>query len=125
MARLPATLSHASAVVLGGQVYLLGGYVDDTRLTDQILRFDPATGTTTVAGTLPAPVSDAATVVVDGRGYLVGGQGADACAATCSHDRHGELMPPVRSRTVTELMARHGHEQVVFVADAASRACGR
>jgi leucine dehydrogenase len=29
-------------------------------------------------------------------------------------------MPPVRSRTVTELMARHGHEQVVFVADAAA-----
>jgi valine dehydrogenase (NAD+) len=27
-------------------------------------------------------------------------------------------MPSVRSRTVTELMARHGHEQVVFVADA-------
>ena len=27
-------------------------------------------------------------------------------------------MPPVRSRTVTELMARRGHEQVVFVADA-------
>jgi len=28
-------------------------------------------------------------------------------------------MATVRSRTVTELMARHGHEQVVFVADAA------
>ena len=28
-------------------------------------------------------------------------------------------MPSVGSRTVTELMARHGHEQVVFVADAA------
>ena len=27
-------------------------------------------------------------------------------------------MPSVRSRTVTELMSRHGHEQVVFVADA-------
>jgi glutamate dehydrogenase/leucine dehydrogenase len=29
-------------------------------------------------------------------------------------------MPSVGSRTVTELMARHGHEQVVFVADAAA-----
>jgi valine dehydrogenase (NAD+) len=27
-------------------------------------------------------------------------------------------MPSIRSRAVTELMARHGHEQVVFVADA-------
>jgi len=77
VAQLPAPLSHASAVVLRGQIYLLGGYVDNTRLSDQILRFDPAAGTTTAAGTLPAPVSDAAAVVIDGRGYLVGGQGAD------------------------------------------------
>jgi hypothetical protein len=77
VAQLPTSLSHASAVVLRGHVFLLGGYVDDSRLTDQILRFDPATGTSTAAGTLPAPVSDAAAVVVAGRGYLVGGQGAD------------------------------------------------
>ena len=34
-------------------------------------------------------------------------------------------MPSIRSRAVTELMARHGHEQVVFVADARSRVCAR
>ncbi len=28
-------------------------------------------------------------------------------------------MPSVRGHTITDLMARHGHEQVVFVADAA------
>ncbi len=77
VATLPTSLSHASAIVLGGQVFLLGGYVDDTRLSDQILRFDPATGTTTSVGTLPAPVSDGAAVVVGTQGYLVGGQGAD------------------------------------------------
>lgn len=77
VAQLPTSLSHASAVVLRGYVFVLGGYVDDTRLSDQVLRFDPATGTTTAVGTLPAPVSDAAAVVVGGRGYLVGGQGAD------------------------------------------------
>ena len=77
VARLPTSLSHASAVVLRGHVFLLGGYVDDSRLTDQILRFDPATGTSVAAGTLPAPVSDAAAVVVDGRGYLIGGQDAN------------------------------------------------
>ena len=74
---LPTSLSHASAVVLGGQVFLLGGYVDNTKLSDQILRFDPETGATTTVGTLPAPVSDGAAVVIAGRGYLVGGQGPD------------------------------------------------
>jgi N-acetylneuraminic acid mutarotase len=58
-------------------VFVLGGYVDNSRLSDQILRFDPATGTSTVVGTLPAPVSDGAAVVIAGRGYLVGGEGAD------------------------------------------------
>jgi hypothetical protein len=77
VAQLPASLSHASAVVLGGHVYVLGGYVDNTTLSGQILRFDPTTGASTVVGTLPAPVSDAAAVVLRGRGYLVGGQGVD------------------------------------------------
>ena len=77
VATLPTSLSHASAIVLGGQVFLLGGYVDNTRLSDQILRFDPATGAVTRVGTLPAPVSDAAAVAIGKHGYLVGGQGTD------------------------------------------------
>jgi hypothetical protein len=77
VATLPTSLSHASAIVLGGQVFVLGGYVDNTKLSGQILRFDPATGATTSVGALPAPVSDAAAVVIGTRGYLVGGQGAD------------------------------------------------
>ena len=77
VATLPGSLSHASAIVLGGQVFLLGGYVDNTELSGQILRFDPATGATTNVGALPAPVSDAAAVVIGKRGYLVGGQGTE------------------------------------------------
>jgi N-acetylneuraminic acid mutarotase len=77
VAQLPTPLSHASAVVLRGQVFLLGGFVDDSRLSDQIVRFDPATGASATVGTLPAPVSDTAAVVVGDRGYLVGGRGAD------------------------------------------------
>jgi N-acetylneuraminic acid mutarotase len=77
VARLPAPLSHATAAVLGGHVYLLGGYTDSTRLDDQILRFDPATRATTPVGHLPAPISDAAAVVIDGRIDVVGGQGVD------------------------------------------------
>ncbi len=77
VAQLPTSLSHASTVVLRGQAFLLGGYVENTRLSNQILRFDPATATTVAAGTLPTAVSDGAAVVVGGRGYLVGGQSQD------------------------------------------------
>lgn len=77
VAQLPTSLSHASAVTLRGHVFVLGGYVDNSRLSDQILRFDPATGVSTAVGALPAAVSDGAAVVVGGRGYLVGGQGTD------------------------------------------------
>jgi N-acetylneuraminic acid mutarotase len=55
----------------------LGGYVDNTKLSNQILRFDPASGTATPVGTLPTPRSDAAAVVIGDRGYLVGGQSTD------------------------------------------------
>jgi N-acetylneuraminic acid mutarotase len=74
VAQLPASLSHASAVILRKQVYLLGGYVDNTQLSNQILRFDPATAATSNAGTLPEPNSDAAAIIVRGRGYLLGGK---------------------------------------------------
>jgi N-acetylneuraminic acid mutarotase len=77
VARLPTSLSHASAMVLGGQVFVVGGYINNTQLSDQIVRFDPATATTAVAGHLPAPISDAGAAVIGNRGFLVGGQGTD------------------------------------------------
>jgi N-acetylneuraminic acid mutarotase len=77
VARLPTSLSHASAIVLGGQVFVVGGYINNTQLSDQILRFDPASATMAVAGHLPAPISDAAAAVIGNRGFLVGGQGTD------------------------------------------------
>ena len=71
-------MSHASAVVLRGHVFVLGGYVDNSRLSDQILRFDPATGTSDRGGhAARRRCPTRAAVVVGGRGYLVGGQGAD------------------------------------------------
>lgn len=76
VAQLPAPLSHASAVTLGGRVYVVGGFVDN-QVSAQALRFDPATNEIVLAGTLPIPVTDGATVVLDGVGYYVGGQGTD------------------------------------------------
>jgi N-acetylneuraminic acid mutarotase len=74
--QLPATLSHANAVVLGDQAFLLGGFVGNT-VTAQVLRFDPRTASVSDAGSLPAPVSDGAIATVGDTAYLVGGQGTD------------------------------------------------
>jgi hypothetical protein len=75
VAQLPSPLSHASAVVLGGQVWILGGFVDDTP-SAQILHFDPRSGTLTPAGSLPEPVTDAGAVATSSTtGLLVGGEG--------------------------------------------------
>jgi hypothetical protein len=69
---LAAPLAHASAVVLGGGIYVLGGRLDGST-SDQIIRLDPTKGTTRPAGRLPHPVQNAAATVVAGTGYLVGG----------------------------------------------------
>jgi hypothetical protein len=74
--QLPATLSHANAVVLGEQVLVLGGFVNN-QVTAQVLRFDPRTSAVTDAGSLPAPVTDGAAATVGDTAYLVGGQGTD------------------------------------------------
>jgi len=74
--QLPATLSHANAIVLGDQVLVLGGFVSN-KVAAQVLRFDPRTAAVSDAGSLPAPVSDAAATTVGDTAYLVGGQGTD------------------------------------------------
>ena len=66
--------SHASAVELGGVVFIVGGFVDNQPST-QILRFDPQTAAVTPGGTLPAPLTDAGVAVIGGVGYFVGGEG--------------------------------------------------
>lgn len=75
LAHLPATVSHAAAVVLGGQIYVLGGHVGG-RWSDQVARLDMTTGALNPVGTLPRPVSDAAITVVGSSAYLLGGERA-------------------------------------------------
>ena len=71
--RLPQPLSHATALLLGGQIFVLGGR-SGTVPTAAILRLDPASGTLVPAGHLPEAVFDAGSVVAGGVGYLVGGE---------------------------------------------------
>jgi hypothetical protein len=72
LGRLSQPVSHASALVLNGWVYILGGRRKDAA-SAQILRFDPATGHTSRAGRLPSPLFDAAAGISSDVGYLVGG----------------------------------------------------
>ena len=69
---LPRPLSHASAVVLSGRIYILGGRTRETP-TDRIISFDPRTGRVDTAGRLPLAVTNAAAATVGGVGYLIGG----------------------------------------------------
>jgi len=56
--QLPVSLSHASATVLGGRVFVFGGRTG-AGATDRIWRFDPSRNLVSAAGRLPGPVSDA------------------------------------------------------------------
>lgn len=71
--RLSQPMGHATAVILDGQIFVLGGR-SGTVPSAAILRLDPASGAVVPAGQLPEAVSDAGSVVVGGVGYLVGGE---------------------------------------------------
>lgn len=71
--RLPQPLGHATALILDGEIFVLGGR-SGTVPSAAIFRLDPASGALTLAGQLPQAVSDAGSVVVGGVGYLVGGE---------------------------------------------------
>lgn len=70
---LPQAMGHATAVRLGGQVFLLGGR-SGTTPSSAVWRLDPAKASVVAAGTLPQAVSDAGSVVVGDTAYLVGGE---------------------------------------------------
>lgn len=77
--KLAASLAHASAVELGGTIFILGGRENGSAGQD-ILAFDPATGKTSQAGRLPEPLTNAAAASFSDAGYLVGGLDANTAA---------------------------------------------
>jgi hypothetical protein len=74
--RLPAPVSAATAITLGGRIFIAGGQVaghGGTVASRAVLAFDPASRSVTAAGTLPVPVSNAAAAVIGGTAWVVGG----------------------------------------------------
>jgi Kelch motif len=71
---LPKAVSHASAVVWSGKVYVLGGRSGGVALR-QIVAFDPSTREVRRAGRLPIAIKNAAAIEIGSVGYLIGGIG--------------------------------------------------
>lgn len=73
--RLPAPLTHASAVTLGSRVFVIGGRgASPESQTAAILSIDPADGRVQRAGLLPVPLSDASVAAVGSGIVLAGGR---------------------------------------------------
>jgi hypothetical protein len=74
MSSLPHPVAHASLVAARGFLWLVGG--DGSR---DILRIDPRTGRSAIAGRLPRALSNAAAVALpNGRVVVIGGDGSNA-----------------------------------------------
>lgn len=70
---LPHPLSHEAAVVLGGQVWLVGGR-SGNRIESTIWRWDSTKRRAVAVGRLPYAVADAPVAVVGSVAYLLGGE---------------------------------------------------
>ena len=70
---MPNPISHASAMVLDGRIFVVGGRSGGIA-QDAIWQIDALTGASRLAGRLPEPVSDFALAVVGGVGYAIGGE---------------------------------------------------
>ena len=74
LGHLPAPLGHASALALGGEVYIFGGRSTSGTATSDITRVDPVSGSIAPVGRLPQPIADAAAVETGPHsGMLIGG----------------------------------------------------
>lgn len=87
---LPHGLSRTVAVAEQGEILLLGGLVSGDTTTSDVLRFDPATGTTAAVGRLGLAVHDASGAVLRGRAMVFGGGAATSVSAVQAWRRgHG------------------------------------
>jgi N-acetylneuraminic acid mutarotase len=73
---LPVPRTEVAAAVLGGEVFVAGGYLADGRSTTEVDRYLPQADRWFPAPGLPAAVNHAAAASSGGRLYVIGGNGA-------------------------------------------------
>ena len=77
---LAQPVRYGAVAALGGSIYVVGGELGTSEgalsggQTNDIQRFDPATGKTMVVGHLPVTLGHAAAVALDGQLYVLGGR---------------------------------------------------
>lgn len=65
--------TEASAVVLGGKIYVIGGFQKGIGTTTTVEVFDPQTGQWSLSKPLPLALDHTTAVVVDNKLYVIGG----------------------------------------------------
>lgn len=80
LAPAPTKRTEVTAAVLGGKIYLLGGFAEPSlsnlsnmTITDRVEVYDPATNAWTTRAPLPVGLHHAAAVVAGNRLYVIGG----------------------------------------------------
>jgi hypothetical protein len=91
--QLPDPVSAATAIPLGGKIYLAGGLSPSGGSTGAIVRIDPASGRSAPAGTLALAGHDAGAAVLSGQGVVFGGGTIASTAATQSFAPGGNATP--------------------------------
>jgi N-acetylneuraminic acid mutarotase len=83
VAQLPGSgLNAPTAAVVGGRVFLIGGFETDTNVpTARVHVFDPASAAWSEAAPLPAPRGGHAAVVLDGQIHVLGGGNSQSTIA--------------------------------------------
>jgi N-acetylneuraminic acid mutarotase len=85
--QLAQPVRYPAVAVEGGYVWVIGGDLGTAEnattggQTDDIQRFDPATGTTTVVGHLPNPLGHAGAVAFGHQLFVVGGRSGTSASA--------------------------------------------
>jgi N-acetylneuraminic acid mutarotase len=70
---MPVIRSEASAVEIGGKIYLVGGEVGDIKASPLLQEYDPATDKWRELAPMPAGASHVGAAVLDGKLYVAGG----------------------------------------------------
>ena len=89
--RMPAPVSAATAVTLGGRIFIAGGQVTKAGgavvASRAVLAYDPVHHRVTRAGRLPVAVTNAAAAVIGGTAFLVGGNNGNRQVTTVARLR--------------------------------------